>query len=248
MYKRQVKESARRVFGVEYLVRELEAFAALNAPGVVLLDAGLNLNARAFANLAAAEEQVGFFADRVLIAEVYPSHLTDEHLRFLERVRTAYVGIGLQSFDPAVLKGLERPFDEARFRRVIDEMAPRMPVEVQVILGLPGDNPRSFRQTLERALELPCSVRVYHCLVLPDALLTRGGPEFEMRFRYDDLKMTSCLGWPEEELRETARWVDALAESGRGVAGDFWWAFSGGEGVNRIEYPIEVGAVPRARR
>ena len=70
-----------------------------------------------------------------------------------------------------------------------------------LILGLPGDSPASFRDTLRRALELPCRIRVYLCLVLPDAFLTRAPPEYAIDFDPITLQMRSCLGWSEAELR-----------------------------------------------
>jgi radical SAM superfamily enzyme YgiQ (UPF0313 family) len=99
------------VFSTEYLVRELESYARNDVPAVFHVDAGLNLNARAFRNLVAAEERVGFFKKAGFWCEVYPSHVTEEHLAFLRSVGGAsYLGVGLQSTDPQVLRGLGRPW------------------------------------------------------------------------------------------------------------------------------------------
>lgn len=223
-----ISGSPRRVFSEEYLVRELAALRDSNAQGAFDLDAGLNLNTRAFRNLAAAEAQVGFFRDRALVCEVYPSLMTDAYYEFLRRCHTGYIGVGLQSFNMSVLKAMDRPFMEERFEAVVEKLACVGPVEIQIILGLPGDDPASFKETVQRARRLPAQVRIYHCLVLPDALMTRGGPEFQMDFDPYTLRMNSCLGWSEQGLADTRAWLieqSAQPEPGREPSHEFWIGF-----------------------
>ena len=44
-------------------------------------------------------------------------------------------------------------------------------------------------------MEQPCNFLVYHCLVLPDGLMTRAPAGSQMVFDPYSLKMTSCWGW-----------------------------------------------------
>jgi hypothetical protein len=187
-------------YSIDYLVRELEAFRSSGTRGVYHVDAGLNLHSKAFKNLMEADRQVGLLRGIDFACEVYPTYLTDEHVAFLEPLN-AVVGIGLQTYNQAVLDSIERPFDPRKLEANVAKLAPVCDLTAELILGLPGDDPISFRQTLRRALELPCSVRVHLCLVLPDALLTRAPASFEMRFDPITLQMISCRGWPEDELR-----------------------------------------------
>lgn len=161
----------------------------------MLVDAGLNLNARAFRALVEAERQVRVLKDIQLTFEVYPSFLKDEHLQFMSDIRVNGVGVGLQSYDTEVLRRLQRTFDIARFERVIRDLdSIGVQVNIEIIMGLPGDNPESFRETLARARELPCDVRAFHCLVLPDALMVRAPPWAAMDFEPTTLLMRSCAG------------------------------------------------------
>ena len=82
---------------------------------------------------------------------------------------------------------------------------------------LPGDTPEGFRRTLDYALSLPASVRVYHCLVLPDALMTRGLPDWNIRFEPRNLAMTSCLGWSEDAIATMRGELDRRARAQRTV-------------------------------
>lgn len=197
-----IAEDSRRVFSKEYIARELRALRDSDAFGAFNLDAGLNLNAHGFRNLRDAEKEVGFFKERQFVCEVYPSLMKEEYYEFLSSIRTIYIGIGLQSFNKAVLDKMDRPFMEKNFETVVGRLSAIAPVEIQMIYGLPGDYPQSFRDTFERARKLPAAIRVYHCLVMPDALMTRGLPEFDMKFDPYTLLMTSCQGWSEDDFAE----------------------------------------------
>lgn len=206
-----------RNFGYEYLVRELQSLRKqeTGGKGAWLLDPGLNLNSRAFNNLRRAESEVGILKELGgFRCEVYPSHLTDDHLSFLEGVGARYAGIGLQSFDADVLKSVERPFNEDRFDRVVRDVAAIVPdTTVEVIVGLPGDSPDNFKRTVERVRRLPVGIRVFHCLVLPGALMTRAPASFDLKFDPFTLQVVSCRGWSREDLEKTCGWLDEVARS-----------------------------------
>ncbi len=204
-----------RIFSVDYLVRELRAFLELGMKGAMIVDAALNLNARAFRNLRAAEREVGFFRNATLNAEVYPQYMTDEHLQFLSEVGGgADLGLGLQSFDRDVLQNVERPFDAARFERVVADVLAIAPnTAIEIIMGLPGDSPDSFRRTFDRAMRLGASVHVFRCLVLPNALMSRAPASFAMVYDPITLRMESCLGWEPGEIDAMAAELDKMARS-----------------------------------
>jgi radical SAM superfamily enzyme YgiQ (UPF0313 family) len=206
---------ANRVFSVDYLVRELQSYVSMGLPSVMIVDAALNLNLRAFRNLCTAEREVGFFKKAFLHAEVYPQYLAEEHLTFLRGVGGGLnLGLGLQSYNKGVLGGVERPFDEARFERVVGELLQITPrSEIEIIMGLPGDDPESFRTTLHRALGLGAGVRVYHCLVLPNALMSRSPASFDMEFDPIDLSMISCLGWKDGAIQRMSEELTALSRT-----------------------------------
>jgi radical SAM superfamily enzyme YgiQ (UPF0313 family) len=218
-------ETVKTAFSADYIARELEAFDKLRAPAVFLLDAGLNLNIRAFRNLREANQRTGFLKKSLFWAEIYPSVIRDEHIEFLREIGPAYLGVGMQSMDQAVLRLHQRPSDSPRFEQAVRQLAAITTIELQIIFGLPGDTPEGFRRTLDYALSLPASVRAYHCLVLPDALMTRGLPEFNMVFDPSDLSMISCLGWSAPELAAMRAELEERARAAGGKIGRFWWSF-----------------------
>ena len=220
-----MKDKVKSVFSADYIAREMEAFDKLEAPAVFLLDAGLNLNMRAFHNLREANRQTGFLRKAMLWAEIYPSVVRDEHIDFLKEVGPTYLGVGMQSMDQTVLRLHQRPSDSHRFDQAVRRLAEVTHIELQIIFGLPGDTPEGFRRTLEYALSLPGGVRAYHCLVLPDALMTRGLPNFDMVFDQRDLSMISCLGWPEGSIAAMRAELAERAGAAGGKSGRFWWSF-----------------------
>ena len=219
------KETSRSVFSADYIARELEAFAAHGAPAVFLLDAGLNLNAQGFRNLVAADERVGMLRSTKFWAEIYPTLVRDEHLEFLSRVGASYLGVGLQSLDERVLALHDRPFDRGRFERNMRALATVTTPELQIIFGLPGDSPDGFRQTLDYSRSFGVAVRAYHCLVLPDALMTRGRPEWRMRYNPATLAMIECDGWPEEDITAMREELARDTRKAGGHSGNYWWSF-----------------------
>lgn len=187
----------------DFLVRELEAFRRAEVTGVYNVDAGLNLHARAFKNLVRADEQVRLLHDVDFACELYPSYVSDQQIDLLQAIARPIVGVGLQTYNPAALAAMERPFDPSRFEKNVARLAEVADTSVELIVGLPGDDPVSFEESLRRALDLPCNLRVYRCLVLPDALMTRGRPDFALEFDPITLQMKSCLGWSRADLERT---------------------------------------------
>jgi len=218
-------DKAKATFSSDYIAQEMVAFDRLRAPAVFLLDAGLNLNIRAFRNLREANRRTGFLKKSLFWAEIYPSVIRDEHFEFLQEIGPAYLGVGMQSMDPAVLTLHQRPTDSPRFEQAVRALAAVTNIELQIIFGLPGDTPEGFRRTLEYALSLPAGVRAYHCLVLPDALMTRSLPEFDITFDPRDLSMISCLGWSADAVASMRAELDDRARKAGGKIGRFWWSF-----------------------
>lgn len=220
-----VLESPKRVRTAESLIREFEAMKALKKTGALIVDAGLNLNENAFRNLETAVDVSGFFQNRQLICEVYPARLKPPHFQFLESIGSPYVGMGLQSFDNDVLAHVERSYDETRFEDNLYKLTDNNSVALEIILGLPGDSPEQFRRSFERARRYPCALRVYHCVVLPSALMVRAPAEYNMNFDEKTLKMLSCLGWTPEAILREAEYITLRANTEGGQVGEYFWVF-----------------------
>ncbi|MDQ3035369.1 MAG: cobalamin-dependent protein, partial [Myxococcota bacterium] len=220
-----VAGDASRVASREWLTEELATFRARGLRGAFLVDAGLNLSSRAFRHLAAAERDVGFFRDAPFGCEIYPELVKDEHLEFLSSVRVRHLGVGLQSASPAVLQKMQRPFHPARFGDGVRALSGVTEATIEIILGLPFDDLDSFRRTIDLATSFGPRVNLlaYHCLVLPDGLMTRSPAGAAIEFDPHTLQMQSCTGWSARDLERGRALLDELAARTGGRAGDTFW-------------------------
>lgn len=123
------------------------------------------------------------------------------------------------------IKAMERTLEEEKFDVHIAEMTRFAHVAIEIIMGLPGDTPETFRKTFWRARRYPCTLRVYHCVVLPSALMVRSPPEHLLNYDPSSLKMRSCLGWTAEAIEQECRFLSTLAEQSGGAIGEFLWVF-----------------------
>lgn len=207
-----VMDGGGRIASKESLIRELSCFKDMSANGAYMVDAGLNLNAAAFRNLKDADDEVGYFSGRTLVTEVYPSMLREAHLELLARANSQ-TGIGLQSTNAEALKLHSRHFRRDRFVEVVNALnGVGSHTAVEIIVGLPGDTPDTFKRTLDFALSLnAASVHVFHCLVLPHALMDRDPEALELEYNPVTLEVKSAVGWSRSDLDETIAWLYDIA-------------------------------------
>ena len=220
-----VMEAPKNVLSTARIAGEFAAMDRLGLNALLLADAGLNLNAQAFTQLCRAADETGFLKHRALIAEVYPKSLTEDHIRFLEKVGAPHIGVGLQSFDDATLRHVERKFDPSRLGGLLQVLRSVASVTTEIIMGLPGDTPDRFLHTFARARALGTGLRVYHCAVLPSALMARAPAEDVMDYDEVTLKMRSCRGWPQGSLDQMAQRMSDEASAAGGASGDYFWVF-----------------------
>ena len=233
-------DGAKAVFSTDYLVRELESFAELEAPAVFLLDAGLNLNARGFRNLCAAEAQVGFLKSIKFWCEIYPTLVKDEHLDFLAAIGPSYLGVGLQSLDQDVLDAHDarliaiasRPtFPNSRSSPTWSSRSSSVcPERLRRASGGRWNTLARSRWEFGRTTAWCC----------PTRSMLRGRPEWNIQFDPLNLNMISCLGWTPEDFQEMRGDLTREALDCGGAAGEFWWFFPPGHEAARRTLPRPV--------
>lgn len=235
-------QRADRVHSREYLAQMLRHLDASGVRDVLCLDAAINLSPRAFRNLLDAEREVRALANRRLQCHLYPLMLKDEHYEFIELVGDFQAAIGIQSLDPGVLEALGRPFEPARFAAAIDSMRDAMTLDMEFIMGLPRDNPKAFRETFHRVVEMGDNVRVFWCLALPDAFLERID-EFDIVFDPKTLMVESCNGWTYDDMRQEWEYMlDFGSKCERLHHGPNWLGFTTPTGTARAAERHRTGA------
>ena len=241
-----------RVHTRDYLIQMLQDLDASGVRDVLCLDAAINLSPRAFRNMLEAEREVGALSKRRLQCHLYPLMLKDEHYEFIDMIEDFQPAIGIQSLDPDVLQALGRPFEPKRFNAAIDSMRGAMTLDMEFIMGLPRDNPKAFRETFKKVVDMGDNVRVFWCLALPDAFLERV-EEFDIDFDPKTLMVNSCQGWTYEDMRRTWDW---MLEFGEGCErfhyGPNWIGFTTPRGRDRMalrrgDHSNDEGDEPESR-
>lgn len=205
----------------DWLAAELGAIRGLDIPSVLSVDAGINLNRAALRSLLEVDDALGALAGRRFYCQLYPSWYGDEVEALLTRTQ-ADVTIGLQSIDAGYLGKIGRPARMDAFERVLARVMRFADPTVEVILGLPDDHPAGFEATLRYALGLGVRIRAYFCLVLPQALMTRGNYRDRLRWDPVSLELREGPGWSEAALDEAAAALDRLVVE-RGGYGTRQW-------------------------
>jgi len=98
--------------------------------------------------------------DRFRLSSIEPSTVTPELVDLLagEERFARHLHLPLQSGSDAVLARMNRRYDVARFRALVETIAARVPdcgMGTDVICGFPGESDRDFRETFDRLVELP---------------------------------------------------------------------------------------------
>jgi radical SAM superfamily enzyme YgiQ (UPF0313 family) len=203
-----------RVASREWLVEELSTLRRLGTQSMMIVDAGFNLNNRAFNNLRAAEAEVRLFRDAHIAFEIYPDYIRDVHIEFLSGCKITHAGMGLQSSNPELLELSHRNFSDEKFRRGVNRMRQVAVPTIEIIFGLPGDTPAGFWRTVDYVMDVarsgPTILSIFHALVLPDGLMTRAPEGAEMDFDPHSLMMRSCRGWSAADIEQTAARLGSL--------------------------------------
>lgn len=166
--------------------------------------------------LVRASELWGWADDAEVSVEINPS--TWDGSRLEEAVAAGFnrLSIGVQSFDDEVLRALGRRHGAEQSRRLAREAMDTAgaTVSLDLIFGVPGQAPGTWRRTLEEALELrPGHVSAYALTVEPPTPLGRGvaagavsmPPDETVAEMYDDAcRLFASAGYGHYEISSFA--------------------------------------------
>ena len=164
-----------RRFDRDRVERELARWLAEDVDEIYLMDPIFNLHAeraKAICRFIAAHNtrRIGIHA------EVWAEFIDEELAALMRDANVTFLEVGLQSTDETALVTVER---RLRLQKFLDGVAhitrARIPWELQLIVGLPGDTRASFRRSLNFAMSLdPPQLAVYPLMVLPDGAAAQG--------------------------------------------------------------------------
>ena len=168
-----------RHFPLAQLEAELDLLITKQVGEVYILDPTFNMDKERTLTILSmlAEKQ----SDIHFVFEIRAELLDNELADAFARINCA-LQIGLQSSDHAVLKTANRRFDSKLFAKKISFLNARgIPFGLDLIIGLPNDNLRSFIKSVDYAVSLkPSNLDVFPLSLLPGTLVAEQAKEFSI--------------------------------------------------------------------
>jgi radical SAM superfamily enzyme YgiQ (UPF0313 family) len=172
-----------RRFDVERVKEEILFWLHQEIVGIYLMDPVFNLN------VSRAKEICDFVARHNhrkirFHTEVWAEFIDEELARLFQEGNFKFLEVGLQTTDDAVLAAVERRLKLDRFIEGIGHLKKyNLEFELQLIYGLPGETPASFKRSLDFAASLePPKLRVFPLMVLPGTELWRKSEALNLNF------------------------------------------------------------------
>ncbi|MCK9594806.1 MAG: radical SAM protein [Candidatus Omnitrophica bacterium] len=161
-----------RVFSLKRVKKELLFLLSQDQAEIYLMDPVFNID------IKRAKEICRFIIEhnkkRIPFHTEIQAELVDAELAaLLKKACVRYIEVGLQSDDDKVLKNVRRAFNREKFIKGFSLLKSNgLVVELQLILGLPGDCLETFFRSLKFALELdPPVLSVFKLQVLPGTMI-----------------------------------------------------------------------------
>ena len=206
------KDHGRSAKYIRYLGREIAMVAALieGTPPVEQLHWGggtptFLASDEMSALMAMLRDAFAFAADAEISIEVDPRKVDAETVGLLARLGFNRISVGVQDFDPAVQKAVNRIQSEAETRTVIDAARASgfTSVNVDLIYGLPRQTVAGFEATLEKVIS-----------IAPDRIALYSYAHVPHLFKPQRRIATAELPAPEAKLEILALAIDRLGAAG----------------------------------
>ncbi len=150
-------------------------------------------------------EHFQFRADAEISIEVDPRRLTPQHLPVLRKIGFNRVSFGVQDFNPVVQQAVNRIQPEVLSRRVVQESRELGfdSVNIDLIYGLPYQTLDSYRETLDKIIEIS-----------PDRLAVFNFAHVPWLKKHQRLLKAETLPQAEEKLQILKLVIERLTEAG----------------------------------
>jgi len=191
-------------FSLDRVKAEINYFKEANAEALFCVDATFNLNNDRAIQILNAAADVGLEA--ALWFEAYPRLLTEPFMDALARLPVSYIGLGIQTTHPEAMKNIDREWDPKKTGVLLDRLAryENCYQGYETILGLPGDNLETFKETLSWVYRRkPSWMFAFPLQVLPDSPLGQRKREFaiEDAGSTEFYEIISNYSFPAEEIQ-----------------------------------------------
>ncbi|SCX10529.1 radical SAM family heme chaperone HemW [Candidatus Aquiluna sp. UB-MaderosW2red] len=186
--------------------------------------------------LSVLESTFGLLPNCEVTLEANPESASEELMVGLKKAGINRLSFGVQSFDPEVLRVLDREHDPSTVAGIVF-LAKQMgfKVSVDLIYGAPGESLESFRATLEEALELGTQhISAYSLIIEPGTKLARQiakgiHQEVDEDLNAQKFELASeLIGQAGLEWYEVANWGEPSLHNLAYWQSKDWWGYGPG--------------------
>ncbi|MBU0756186.1 MAG: radical SAM protein [Planctomycetes bacterium] len=141
------RDHAYAEFSLERVIAEMEYFKKAGAEALFSVDATFNLNAKRVIRILEAMSDLKM--ETGLWFEAHPKLLTEPFVKALAKLPGTFMGLGIQTTNPEAMKHIDRVWDPVRTGELLDHLARYENCHrgYEIIVGLPGDNLETFKET-----------------------------------------------------------------------------------------------------
>ena len=190
--------------------------------------------------LESLRNNYGIIPGADMTLELNPDSVDLEYMQGLSELGINRVSIGAQSFDPEVLKILDRTHDTENVSKAVAHAKQAgLMVSIDLIYGAPGESLQSWQQTVEETLSLePDHLSAYALIVERGTKLERQVSKAILEMPDEDLmaakyelldELTRKHGLDWYELSNFSRSAEAISWHNRAYwSSNYWWGFGPG--------------------
>ncbi|OGX59450.1 MAG: hypothetical protein A2447_06175 [Omnitrophica WOR_2 bacterium RIFOXYC2_FULL_38_12] len=187
-----------KFFKIEKIKQELVFFKSKCFNGTIyVVDPLLNFDKEWFKRVITI---IGEFDFKVSI-ELRLELIDDDMIELLTKIDKLDFCVGLQSINPTTLKNINRPTDIEKCRNVLLKLVKVVNnTGVDLILGLPGDNYETFKNTIDWVVycKIP-RVNICDLILIPNSGLEKAAQRFKLKTNKNKLVLSNYT-FSEEDL------------------------------------------------
>lgn len=171
-----------RYFSLQRAKKELKYLLEKRPAGIYLMDATFNVHKKR------AKEILRIFIrynkKTNLHVELRAEFLDKEMVDLLYKAKANFIEIGLQSANKRALRLINRTFNPGSFKKNILLLnKKKIPYELQLIDGLPGDNYKTLKESLDWLFMLkPVSIKIMRFMLLSGTYLRQHAKDFGIKY------------------------------------------------------------------
>lgn len=190
--------------------------------------------------LTALKDNFGLVSGCEITAEANPDNVTEFFMQQLAAVGITRISMGVQSFDPAVLKSLDRSHNPSQVAPAAEAVKKAgMQLSLDLIYGASGETVDSWSKSLQQAISLaPDHISAYALIVEAGTALARRISKGELDAPDDDLQadkyllLDSMLAEAGLNSYELSNWSTSQQTQSKHNSAywqsNYWWGFGPG--------------------